>query len=148
MENELLGERNPTWWQYLDCIPSSRQETIHQLAVLGHTEWNHEIFSGFCILVERWFRQPDPSWCQMALGTWWFFCFHICSPYKANAQCTERCSRRGCSLEMVFWEAELRTEWPDFVIYEKGEIFPSVIQRAPFFGFWHLASLQEPPNKM
>lgn len=38
----LLGERDPTWWQCLDCIPSTHQETIHLLTIFGHKDYSYK----------------------------------------------------------------------------------------------------------
>lgn len=43
MENVTLDERDPTWWQCLDCIPSTLQETIHLLTIFGHKECDYKI---------------------------------------------------------------------------------------------------------
>ena len=58
----LLVERDPTWWQCLDCISSPCQERIHSLTIFGRKEWSNKVFSGILLPnTTRWVLMSENS---------------------------------------------------------------------------------------
>ena len=111
----LLGERNPSWWQCLDCIPSKCQGTILLLTIFGHKEWSDKMFSGILLLNEEVAEtEPDGSWCQKLLGTKMILLFPLLSFRQSKtSKYTGWCyRRRGFSLEMVSGVAEQGVNGP------------------------------------